>query len=183
MLPCFNCGAPVPVGALVCPKCGVNIKTGESYESRVDRAKAKELHPERYRQGIYAGVTALFFIILLSGFMFQRRNERILTEQSDRLQFTLKAMGSAPVHCFRALDEIQRLASTGDAKGARELGNELIQAAEGEIAKVDRELAQKGRRGDKITWTEKWRFSGLKSNLKSVISKAEFTLSSLPESS
>ena len=52
VLQCPSCGKEVELGEIECKYCGVNLKSGEAYESKVKKGKSKDKHPEHFGAGI-----------------------------------------------------------------------------------------------------------------------------------
>jgi len=75
---CPSCGKPVPFGDIACKYCGVNLKSGESYESQVKRARGKARHAEHFADTVLVGTVMAFALIVFAGFMHQRRIEKKL---------------------------------------------------------------------------------------------------------
>ena len=170
---CPSCGVPLDVGVLTCPECGINIRTGEAYQTRVERAKAKRFHPERYHQGIYMGAAVLFVLVMLAGGILQRRTERGIRQNREFFEGSFKTLENQQVHFFRALWEIDSLASAERVDDASALADELVSIAEGKIREMDREVEQRQYRDDDVTWGEEQELKARKRNLRNVISKAE----------
>lgn len=114
---CPNCGGDVTVGTLLCPGCGVNIRTGETFDARVKRAKPKELHGERLQTGIYFGVTLAFAVVMVSGYLFQTRIEKVI-----------RGNGEAFAQYVKELEEIDSLLAQGKKEPAAKKGEALIKA-------------------------------------------------------
>ena len=171
--PCPSCGAPLAVGVLTCPQCGINIRTGEAYQTRVERARPKRFHPERYHQGIYVGAAVLFALVMIAGSILQRRAERIIKGDRELFQGSFETLEKQQVHFFRALWEIDSLASAERVDDASALADELVSIAEGKIREMDREVEQRQYRDDDVTWGEEQELKARKRNLRNVISKAE----------
>jgi len=119
---CPTCGANVALGTLTCPNCGVNIRTGETYDARVKRAKPKDLHPERFHQSVYIGVITVFALVMLGGFLYQRRVETVIGLKPD----------TYAEHLIR-MDEIDSLIAMGKTQEAVEAGQALV----AELRKAD----------------------------------------------
>ncbi len=178
-MPCPSCGAPLDVGVLTCTQCGINIRTGEAYQTRVERAKQTRTHPERYHQGIYMGAAVLFVLVMLGGGMVQRRAERVIREKRELFQGSFKTLEKQQVHFFHALWEIDSLASAERIDDARALADEVVSVAEGKFGEMDRDLERRQYRDDNVTWAEEQEFKARKRNLRNVISKAKLKRSRL----
>lgn len=127
---CPTCGANVTLGTLMCPNCGVNIRTGETYDARVKRAKPKDLQPERFHQGVYIGVITVFALVMLGGFLYQRRVENVIRLRPD--------MYAGYVSWCDALDS---LIAMGKTKEAVEKGQGLVSALSMEDRRIEIEVA------------------------------------------
>jgi len=75
---CPACGKAVQLGDITCAHCGVNLKSGESYESQVRRARGKARHPEHFADTILVGCVIAFALLLFASYMYQRRIEKVL---------------------------------------------------------------------------------------------------------
>jgi len=112
---CPTCGANVARGTLMCPNCGVNIRTGETYDTRVKRARPKDLHPERFHQGVYIAVITMFALAMLAGFLYQRRVQSVIALKPDKYADYVIRM-----------DEIDSLIAMGKTQEAVEMGQVLV---------------------------------------------------------
>jgi hypothetical protein len=177
--PCPSCGVPVAVKVEVCPSCGVNIRTGETYESRVQRAKGKELHPEHFSQGMYAGMALVFMIVMVAGFLYQRPTERVLRANYENFVTTFQTVGR-PMHYLQALMEIDALAAAGEKEKAQALADEAIKSAGEQINQIDQKVIETLKRSDKgLSWSERSEYSARKRILRGIIGKAEFKRSQI----
>ncbi len=70
-LQCPACGSKVQLGDIECKVCGVNLKSGESFETRAKKAKGKAVHPEHFAGRIYVGVVVAFGMFVFAGVMYQ----------------------------------------------------------------------------------------------------------------
>ena len=131
---CPTCGARISIGTLMCPSCGVNIRTGETYDTRLKRAKPKDIHPERLHQGVYVAVALVFALVMLGGFLYQRRVEQV---------FELKAELYAGY--VGELDEIDALVHRGLTRDAIEKGLALITKMQGREREIIIEVAPTSR--------------------------------------
>jgi hypothetical protein len=125
LLTCPACGGPVKLGDVTCPQCGVNIRTGETYETRVKRSRADELHPEHFAGRIGFGVTILFVLVLMGGFLYQQRVEKVLKKKEVLYRYLL-----------RRSDELDALIAQGKKDQARAHGRQLIE----DMKKVDSQI-------------------------------------------
>jgi hypothetical protein len=75
---CPSCGELVDVGAVICNHCGTNLKSGETFESRVRRQKSKARHPEQFADTLLVGGAFVVGLILLTSFIVQNRAVGIL---------------------------------------------------------------------------------------------------------
>jgi hypothetical protein len=85
MLKCPNCGQQVELGDIECKHCGLNLKSGESYESQVKKAKGKAEHPEHFSSPVFVGAALAFSLFLFAGYMYQRRMETAVRDRPDLL--------------------------------------------------------------------------------------------------
>ncbi len=123
-LQCPSCGGPVRVGDIECKHCGVNLKSGESFEVRVKRARGKLKHNEGLTGGLYIGLGLAFVLLTLGGFLHQRRVERVLRQRPQMF-----------VPRVQQLARLNRLAASGQRAQARqealEMARELREEADG----------------------------------------------------
>ena len=112
---CPNCGATISASALTCGNCGINVRTGEVYEAKVERAKGREALPERFGAGMGASIALAFGLVLLSGFLYQRRTEKAIKERpADFIKYVVR------------MEQVNDLAAAGEIADARALGQELF---------------------------------------------------------
>ncbi len=108
ILKCPSCGKDVELGDIECKHCGVNLKSGEAFESRVKKAKGKDKHPEHFGGGLLLGVTLGFAAFVFSGYMYQGAVEKTFAQKPDLFKY--------PVQRMR---EIGDMILAGDALGAK----------------------------------------------------------------
>jgi len=116
---CPNCNVSVAIGTETCPECGTNLRTGETYEARVKRAKSEELHPEHFVGHVAFGITILFVLIVMGGFLYQRRVERVMRDREEDFDYFL-----------RGVDEVEALLAQGKGSEARIKADQLIKELE-----------------------------------------------------
>lgn len=85
LLKCPGCGGEVELGDIECRHCGMNLKSGESYESQVKKAKGAVEHGERLVIPIFVGVVIVFAMLLFAGLMYQGRMETAIRDRADLL--------------------------------------------------------------------------------------------------
>lgn len=112
---CPSCGATISASSLTCGSCGINVRTGEVYEVKVERAKGREPLPERFGAGIGTGLALAFGLVLLSGFLYQRRMEMVIKERLEDFR-----------HDVVRMELVDSLAAAGEITEARALGQELM---------------------------------------------------------
>jgi len=128
-LKCPSCGAPVELGQVECRQCGMNLKSGETYEAQRQRARGKSRHPEHFAPAIYGGVIIALALFALAGFLYQRRVERAIIDQSELLRYpALK------------LQEIDDTIAAQDYTTAREMAVELLDWLEIEASMINPKL-------------------------------------------
>ena len=166
---CPSCGQMVDAGSLVCPHCGINVRTGEVYELKVERAKGKEALPEHFGLGMALGLVLAFGLVLLSGFLYQRRTERVIKQQPEQFAgFIIR------------LEQMDGLAVAGDLAEARELGEELISELTDRVNEFQIEVASgTGQKGRDLRRTRNLRRAE-KSLLQNIAKKAQHKLNRLP---
>ncbi len=106
---CPSCGSPVSPDDVECPRCGVNLKSGESYETRVRRARGKLRHTEGLVGGLYIALAFVLGLSCIGGYSYQARMERVIVQRPDLFR--------EPI---RRLQEIDDLIAVGRSAEARE---------------------------------------------------------------
>ena len=122
---CPTCKATIPPGEEECPECGMNVRTGESFEMRKQKAREQVLHPEHYQTHFLLGFLLVFAIVTFIGFMYQRRYDDILEKNA-----TLFADYAA------GIEEIDVMLGEDKKAEAVRLGLDLIEEIEKEIVKT-----------------------------------------------
>ena len=168
-LRCPNCDAPVEVGELSCPKCGINLRTGESFESKVKRAKSKDLHPEHFRSGLYLTVGIIYAIVVFGGYMYQRRVEGALRERQDVFADFLART-----------ERVERLAAAGRTAEAREVAAAVIEAMRQRDRAIEGEINPRFYGAKEPAWGVKTRRVAEQRLLRNMVKKLERKLSALP---
>jgi hypothetical protein len=84
-LKCPACNATVQIGDITCHNCGVNLKSGESYESQIKRARGKQRHREHFVGSVMLGTVLAFALIIFAGFMHQRGTEKLMARNPEYL--------------------------------------------------------------------------------------------------
>lgn len=134
LMQCPSCGGQVELGDIECSQCGVNLKSGESYETRVKQAKGKAIHPEHFTGRIYVGLVFVFGLCVFAGYMYQRVVEATITETSKEglnlFQYPVWKM-----------QEIDDLVAAGDQE-AKEGNAAAARESYGEARKRMQELIQ-----------------------------------------
>lgn len=77
--PCPSCGKTVSTNDLKCEFCGVDLKSGESFQTQVGRQKSKARHAEHFADTVLVGVIMLFALLLTGGYLYQRRASKMMT--------------------------------------------------------------------------------------------------------
>jgi len=167
-LTCPNCGVSVKQSDITCPQCGTNMRTGESYETHMKRARSDELHPEHFAGRLGFVVTILFVLIIMAGFLYQRRVEKVLRDQDMVFADFL-----------RRSDAIDTLIASGKTAEARALGRELI----GDLKRADESIiiedAPTTAQRDDRNLRNKSERKAEKAQLKNLIAKVEYRLEKL----
>jgi len=114
-LECPSCHGTVTLGEVTCPHCGVNLKSGESFEAQVKRAKGKAKHKEIYTGGLYAGIILAVGVVVFAGFMYQRSMQKIIASRSAVF---------APL--IERMEHVRDLADAGKYGEARQTGEALL---------------------------------------------------------
>jgi hypothetical protein len=115
-LQCPNCQGTVTLGEVTCPHCGVNLKSGESYETQVKRARGKVKHKEMYTGGLYAGIVFAVSLCIFAGYMYQRAMTTVLTQRADLFKPRIEELQKA-----------QDLADAGQYAEAKNAASHLVQ--------------------------------------------------------
>lgn len=124
-LKCPSCNGPVDLGEIECPHCGVNLKSGESYEARVKRARGKLKHSEGLSGGLYLGVGLAFLLCTVGGYMYQTKMEAAIKE---RPHFFV-----GPIEDFQKVED---LVAGGLHDLARDRAKELVEKLEAEAESI-----------------------------------------------
>ncbi len=132
-LKCPACDKDVELGEVECPHCGVNLKSGESYEAKQKKAKGKDQHPEHFAGGIYAGVIVAFTLVVFAGYMYQSMVEKTITRAWDIFEY--------PVLKQQEVEDLVAIGSHHAAEGeptmAKEKYGEARKAGEDLITYLD----------------------------------------------
>jgi uncharacterized membrane protein YvbJ len=116
-LQCPACGSKVELGDIECKVCGVNLKSGESFEARAKKAKGKAVHPEHFTGRIYVGVAVAFGMVVFAGLMYQTKVvEKSFAERPDLYQYPVQQLQEVQDLVTVARQE----AASGNAKAAAE---------------------------------------------------------------
>lgn len=128
--PCPNCNEKIEQDAVLCKYCGLNVETGESYPSRMERAKTYRKQTGTEHKSLAFGFLILFAMVLIGGFIYQGRSSRALKEAPKKYLGYVKS-----------LEKADRLLATKDYEGAREELNQLIEQMEEDKAQLEDEDA------------------------------------------
>jgi hypothetical protein len=128
-LECPSCGSKVELGDITCKICGVNLKSGESFETRVRQARGKAVHPEHFTGRIYISVVMAFGLVVFSGLMYQIIVEKTITQVPELFRYPVEK-----------LEEVRGLVARGDTEAAQ--GHKLLAKGDTEAAQGHQEEAQ-----------------------------------------
>ncbi len=128
-LSCPNCSEPVGVGDVICPNCGVNLKSGESYEARIKKATGKLSHSEEMATGLFVGAMVVIALALFGGYLMQRRAVKVMRKKPDMFVPTIRWMQ-------RLQDEM----AAGNEERAKELARGLIDNIAGRIREIESDI-------------------------------------------
>jgi len=108
-LQCPSCGKEVGLGEIECPHFGVNLKSGEAYETRVKQAKGKQEHPEHFGGRVGAAVVVALGLIFFAGFMYERASRKVLADVPEFFR--------PPVETLQKVDDMLARADQQQAMG------------------------------------------------------------------
>lgn len=173
-LECPSCNGTVALGEVKCPHCGVNLKSGESFEVQVKRARGKAKHKEIYTGGLYVGIALALAVCIFAGYEYQRSVEKVLADQSNTFMPFLQKF-----------QQVRDLADAGQYAQARTDGQDLLkelQAADDAIVltpydatKVTDVYSQ-----SRVPRKSKGDQAGKKRLLANMIAKTKYLLDNLP---
>jgi hypothetical protein len=175
-LQCPSCQGMVTLGEITCPHCGVNLKSGESYEAQVKRARGKAKHQEIYTGGLYVGIVLAASLCIFAGYMYQRSMENVLAERADLF---------GPL--IGELQSLQDMAAAGQYEQARQAGKALVEKIQADADSIKPEVAWTPDEVSKsytagYRQTEKWDKRGAKRLLFNLQAKAQHIVDTLPAS-
>jgi hypothetical protein len=164
----------------MCSNCGVNLVSGESYEERLKRARGRE---KTAREGTPVGgigLAVLFGLLLLAGFMYQRRVITMLRAHPEEMSGYVGRLQKVENLVDSALEA--QTASEKDrlAQRARQSGEALIEELRATADAIEIEAApttDQQERGDQAPKSVR---SARKRFLYNLASKAEHHLGRLP---
>lgn len=183
-LKCPSCEKDVTLGDIECPHCGMNLKSGEAFETRVKKAKGKEKHPEHFGRGIYFGVVVAFSLVIFAGFMYQGLVEETIQQKRELFEYAvlkLQEIDDLVVAGKHEWAQGNPAAAQGKYDEAREATQELITWIDGEAARIKPEQPYAKKH------TESWRRLEPEYNrrvakrlLYNLKAKAQYTLEQIP---
>ncbi len=132
---CPTCKTEVEKSQVECRVCGMNVKTGESFQDKVKRAKRAETHPEYFHRGILAMVLFGFVIFILAGFMYQRSREKILGREITVIKRLRKTIVYFRKHIER-LEELDGMVAARKYEDADKAAKTLIKDLNTELGVV-----------------------------------------------
>jgi hypothetical protein len=125
-LQCPSCGGQVDLGDIECRHCGMNLKSGESYDEQIKKAKGKDKHAEHFATPLLMAVAFVFGLLVLAGWLFQSRMEKAI--QNERTMF---------VEYIREFQAIDDLVVAGNYQVARERTEALIKRLDRQAETMD----------------------------------------------
>lgn len=151
-LSCPNCGEPVGLGDVTCSNCGVNLRSGETYDSRVKRARGRGEHKKTYTGGLYMGVVGAFLLFVFAGYMYHRSMNKVISQVPQFFR--------GPV---QELHEIRGMVHAGQTQEARQRLDALIQELDQKASSIKIEsftgaeqISNPGmRRAKKTEWSKR----------------------------
>ena len=123
---CSTCGTQVPVTEKECPYCGLNLETGEAYETRVRKAKQDRDHKVAPLSTVLMLPVIAFALTVFAGYMYQRQAESSLDSNKSLVQ-----------EYVAQLKKVDTLARFGKVSEARELCQQIIDDVENEASDVE----------------------------------------------
>jgi len=164
---CPSCGEAVDIGAAECPHCGVNIRSGESYETRVERARTREGPASHIGRNLGFAVTVGFALLILAGFLYQQRAIKVMREGAE--QYT---------DYIARLQQVDDLIARGEADQAQQVGEQLIEQMRQHEESIQVEV---GRTTDQVKSQDRPKSirRAEKALLRNLIEKTEYKLSQL----
>ncbi len=185
VLQCPSCGKEVELGEIECKYCGVNLKSGEAYESKVKKGKSKDKHPEHFGAGILLGVAVAFALVTFSGYMYQKLVRETFVQKPDLFKY--------PVLRMRELGDMVRagdvLLSQGELKRAkakyeeaRDATQELVKWLQTEADRIKPEEPYKKQQESRYAWRQAQNYNKrvAKRQLANLKLKAERFLETIP---
>ena len=185
-LQCPSCHGEVSLGEVECPHCGVNLKSGESYEARVEQAKGKSMHPEHFGGRICLAVAFALTLVLFAGFMWERAVQKVFAAKPDLFKYPVLKLQEIDDMIARGYREQARGEDTVARKtfvDARRETEELITWIDekDESIKPDVPYAKEPtRRGSRWRTETKYNRRLAKRVLKNLKAKAESRLKRMP---
>jgi len=120
----------VAVCTTVCPHCGLNIRSGESYDAKVRRVKARDIRVERLGAPLLLGLAFMLGLIMLGGYLYQKRAETVIREKQAEFG-----------NYIWRLETIDSLAAAGRIEEAREAAEKLARELKARQAQIKIEAA------------------------------------------
>ncbi len=93
----------------------MNLKSGESFETQVKRAKGKSKHKDIYTGGLYVGSILAVALCVFAGYMYQRKVEGVISGQAEELRPLLEKF-----------QHVRDMADAGQYAQARQAGEDLL---------------------------------------------------------
>ncbi len=174
ILSCPGCSGQVELGTIKCPHCGMNLKSGESYEEQIKKAKGKAEHHEGLAAPLLIGFVLVFALFLFAGWKYQSRMEQGIADRSDLF-----------VPIVQEFQNIDDLVAEGKADIARQRAQKLIEQIQKDADSIDvpdpyaREKESPYR---PVRSTKKYDEAGVHSLLLTLKAKAERKLAEMPAS-
>jgi hypothetical protein len=152
----------------------VNLKSGETFETRVKRARGKEKHREGVSSGVYLGIVLAFAFIVLGGYIYQSRMERVMRQRPDLFVSRVEEM--------QQVEDLIATEQYGEARARLEELAEALERKADSIKPPDPYAPEKKRQ----PWmprkkAKEWDQRGGKRLLRNLKAKAEHRLEKLDE--
>ncbi|MFP4027069.1 MAG: hypothetical protein ACLFWL_04705 [Candidatus Brocadiia bacterium] len=168
---CPSCGQEVDPEEGVCPNCGVNVRSGETFKTRMKRARGRKTEHTEIMRNLGFAIVLAFGLIILAGFMYHRRVLKVMSKRQNRRMFS---------YYTRKMDWLRGLVKAGKVAQARREGKALVKELQQDADAIEIELAPSTEQKEQEREPKSHR-EAKKALLKNMSEKVEHLLSNLPE--